>query len=581
MSLNHRHFDESPAPSNSPYSLVFAILISGRRQSMNRLSDEQLNSLSRETLIIIVASLQSQLEAVQGQLDVANSQLAENNKQIELLVEQIRLMNQRHFGRKSESNVMEGQITLFEAFNEVEGTATPDAPEPEVTEVVIASYRRKKSVGKRDEDLDGLPARIIDHRLSDEELKKFFPQGYKELPDEVYRRLHIIPETFIVDEHHVHIYASKNNDGTIVKAKRPADLFRNSIATAPLVASIINGKYVNALPLERQSRTFKINGINLATNTMANWVIKSSDNYLSLIYDRLHEKIYDNHVIHADETPVKVMRIDNQKIKNGRKTYMWVYRNKPKSQMPIVLYDWQPSRQADHPRDFLKDFSGIVITDGYQVYHTLGKERSDLTIGGCWIHARRPFADYIKSMKGKANGTIAHEAYVRITDMLLDDNDFDDLSTKDRLKQRQLQLQKQVDDYFAWVKHKYNQVTHNSTIGKALAYSINQEQYLRLFLTDGDVPMDNNYAEQAIRPFTIGRKNFVLINSSNGAQASAIIYSIVETAKANNLNTYKYLELLLTEMPKHMKDTNLDFIDDLLPWSPMVQEQCPSLLKKS
>ena len=219
---------------------------------MNRLSDEQLNSLSRETLIIIVASLQSQLEAVQGQPDVANSQLAENNKQIELLVKQIRLMNQRHFGRKSESNVMEGQITLFEAFNEVEGTATPDAPEPEVTEVVIASYRMKKSVGKRDEDLDGLPARIIDHRLSDEELKKFFPQGYKELPDEVYRRLHIIPETFIVDEHHVHIYASKNNDGTIVKAKRPADLFRNSIATAPLVASIINGKYVNALPLERQ-----------------------------------------------------------------------------------------------------------------------------------------------------------------------------------------------------------------------------------------------------------------------------------------------------------------------------------------
>ena len=184
-------------------------------------------------------------------------------------------------------------------------------------------------------------------------------------------------------------------------------------------------------------------------------------------------------------------------------------------------------------------------------------------------------------MKGAANGTIAQEAYVRITDMLHADNDFDDLPTKDRLKQRQLVLQKKVDDYFTWVKHKYNQVAHNSTIGKALAYSINQEQYLRQFLKDGDVPMDNNYVEQAIRPFTIGRKNFVLINFSNEAQASAIIYSIVETAKANNLNTYKYLELLLTEMPKHMKDKNLNFIDDLLPWSPMVQAQCPSLLKKS
>lgn len=548
---------------------------------MNRLSDEQLNSLNKETLIIIVASLQSQLEAVQGQLDVANSQLAENNKQIELLAEQIRLMNQRQFGRRSESNIMEGQLTFFESFNEAEGSADPSAPEPEVTEVVIASYRRKKSIGKRDEDLDGLPARIIEHRLSDEQLQKLFPNGYKNLPDEVYRRLHIIPETFIVDEHQVHVYASKNNDGTIVKAKRPADLFRNSIATASLVVSILNGKYVNALPLERQSRTFKINGINLATNTMANWVIKSSDNYLSLIYDKLHEKIYEDHIIHADETPVKVMRIDNQKVKNGKKTYMWVYRNMPKSQRPIVLYDWQPSRRADHPRDFLKDFSGTIITDGYQVYHKLGKERSDLTIGGCWIHARRPFADFIKSMKGDANGTIAQEAYVRITDMLHADNAFDDLPTEDRLKQRQQVLQEQVDDYFAWVKSKYDQVAHNSTIGKALAYSIHQEQYLRQFLNDGDVPMDNNCAEQAIRPFTIGRKNFVLIDSSNGAKASAIIYSIVETAKANNLNTYEYLELLLTELPKHMDDTNLDFIDDLLPWSPMVQKKCPSHLKKS
>lgn len=548
---------------------------------MNHLSDEQLNNLNKETLIIIVTSLQSQLETVQGQLDVANSQLAENNKQIELLAEQIRLMNQRQFGRRSESNIIEGQLTLFESFNEAEGSANPSAPEPEVTEVVIASYRRKKSIGKRDEDLDGLPARIIEHRLSDEELQKLFPNGYKDLPDEVYRRLHIIPETFIVDEHHVHVYASKNNDGTIIKAKRPADLFRNSIATASLVASILNGKYVNALPLERQSRTFKINGINLATNTMANWVIKSSDNYLSLIYDKLHEKIYENHIIHADETPVKVMRIDNQKVKNGKKTYMWVYRNKPKSQRPIVLYDWQPSRRADHPRDFLKDFSGTIITDGYQVYHKLGKERADLTIGGCWIHARRPFANFIKSMKDEANGTIAQEAYVRITDMLHADNAFDDLPTDDRLKQRQLVLQEQVDDYFSWVKCKYDQVAHNSTIGKALAYSIHQEQYLRQFLKDGDVPMDNNYAEQAIRPFTIGRKNFVLIDSSNGAKASAIIYSIVETAKANNLNTYEYLELLLTELPKHMTDTNLDFIDDLLPWSPMAQEKCPSHLKKT
>ena len=221
------------------------------------LSEDQLNSLNREALIIIVASLQDQLASVQSQLDTANTQLADTNRQIELLTEQIRIMNQRHFGRQAESNLTEGQLTLFDSFNEAEMTADENASEPEITEVIIASYRRKKTIGKRDEDLDGLPARIIEHSLSEEELIRLFPDGYKELPNEVYRRLHIIPETFIVDEHHVHVYASKNNDGTIVKAPRPTDLFRNSIATPSLVASILNGKYNNAAALIADSNHYK------------------------------------------------------------------------------------------------------------------------------------------------------------------------------------------------------------------------------------------------------------------------------------------------------------------------------------
>jgi transposase len=556
-----------------------------RRTIMMQLSDEQLNNLSKEALLIIVASLQDQLRSVHEQLDRANARLSDNNRQIELLTEQIRIMNQRQFGRKSESALSEvdGQLTLFDSFNEVESLQTEDAPEPEITEVIIPSYRRQKAKGKREADLAGLPARIIEHKLSEEELAQKFPEGYKELPEEVYRRLHIIPETFIVDEHHVHVYASKKNDGTIVKAPRPADLFRNSIATPALVASIINGKYANALPLDRQSKAYKSNGIKLETNTLANWVIKSTDTYLSLVYDRMHELIYDSHVIHADETPVKVMRIDNAKIKNGKKTYMWVYRNRPlRDTHPIVLYDWQASRRSDHPREFLKDFSGTVVTDGYQVYHQLGKERADLKIAGCWIHARRPYAEFIKSVGlTAARGSIAQEAYDRISEIMHIDNGFDDLPKSDRKKQRQLILSEKVDAYFVWVKQKYDQVTHNSNIGKALAYSINQEEYLRAFLSDGDIPMDNNFAEQAIRPFTIGRKNFVLIESSNGARTSAMLYSLVETAKANQINTYNYFNLLLSEIPKHMDDTDLRFIDDLLPWSPRVQKECPSQYKKS
>ena len=181
--------------------------------------------------------------------------------------------------------------------------------------------------------------------------------------------------------------------------------------------------------------------------------------------------------------------------------------------------------------------------------------------------------------RSKAKGK--REAYDRITQMMHIDNGFDNLSVADRKKQRQFVLAEKVDAYFAWVKLKYTQVTHNSTIGKALAYSIHQEDYLRVFLSDGNIPMDNNYAEQAIRPFTVGRKNFFLIESSRGANASAILYSLVETAKANTLNTCEYFNLLLTEIPTHMDDKNLRFLDDLLPWSTRMQKECPSRYRKS
>ena len=168
-----------------------------------------------------------------------------------------------------------------------------------------------------------------------------------------------------------------------------------------------------------------------------------------------------------------------------------------------------------------------------------------------------------------------------ITEIMHLDNGFDDLSNTDRKKQRQHVLQDKVDAYFEWVKLKYSQVTHNSTIGKALAYSINQEEYLRKFLTDERIPMDNNYEEQAIRPFTIARKNFVLMESDNGAKASAMIFSIAETAKANAINTYEYFNLLLSEIPKHQDDKDTKYLDALLPWSKNVQDKCPSRFKKS
>lgn len=163
--------------------------------------------------------------------------------------------------------------------------------------------------------------------------------------------------------------------------------------------------------------------------------------------------------------------------------------------------------------------------------------------------------------------------------MFMLDKELSDLSKSERESKRQSVLKPLVDDFFVWAKDVYSKTANKSALGEALRYCINQEQYLRVFLTNGDVPMDNNAAERAIRPFTIGRKNWVMIDTIKGAEASAIIYSIVETAKATNLRTYDYLELLLTEIPNHMDDKNFDYFENLMPWSDYVQEKCHSLKK--
>ena len=174
---------------------------------------------------------------------------------------------------------------------------------------------------------------------------------------------------------------------------------------------------------------------------------------------------------------------------------------------------------------------------------------------------------------------MSHEAEDRISKMFAIDKSFDGLSIKEREKRRQSELKPLVDDFFTWAKETYSKTANKSALGQALSYCINQEQYLRVFLDNGNVPMDNNAAERAIRPFTVGRKNWVLIDTIKGARASAVIYSLVETAKANNLRTYEYLELLLTEIPNHLDDKNFDYFENLMPWSDYVKERCHTLKK--
>lgn len=251
------------------------------------------------------------------------------------------------------------------------------------------------------------------------------------------------------------------------------------------------------------------------------------------------------------------------------KSYMWVYRSGfmyPEKQ--IILYDYQKTRNASHPRTFLKDYSGICVTDGYQVYHTVEKELEELTIAGCWVHARRRFDEALKTLPQQVRKkSIAHLVMKQIQAIYREEGKLTDLSSEERLKQRRLIIKPLVDALFVYLKQQEPEVQKSGKIRDAFTYILNQERYLRVFLEDGDVPMDNNASERAIRGFCIGKKNWQVIDTINGANSSAIIYSIAETAKANNLKPYEYFQYLLAELPEHMDDTDRSFLDDLLPWS--------------
>ena len=242
---------------------------------------------------------------------------------------------------------------------------------------------------------------------------------------------------------------------------------------------------------------------------------------------------------------------------------------------PIILYDYQPSRNLSHPKKFLKDFRGICVTDGYQVYHTLEAEREDLTIAGCWAHSRRYFDEALKALpKARRNDSLAYLALKQIQAIYREEKKLAEESAAKRLKHRQVIIKPMVDAYFAWVKENLPKVPAKGKTHKGLSYCINQEKYLRVFLEDGEVPIDNTAAEQSIRGFCIGKKNWVMIDTIAGAESSAIIYSIAETAKANNLKPYDYFEYLLSEIPNHMDDKNLSFLEDLLPWSEKLPDHC-------
>lgn len=555
------------------------------------LSEEQLVKLNKKDVLQLLLESMAQEKELRSQLAVLTDELKRTNQQMQVILEKWNLAQANRFGRSSEKmgydtgtcQQLELAVMYAECFNEAEATVNGTPPdEPDMEEVTVTAHKRKKHAGKREEDLKDLPhAEPVISTLTEEELLEQLGPGYRQLKDEVYQRLEFHPSSFEVKEYHICVYVSADGK-KFAKAKRPqADLFRNSIATPSLLAGILNYKYVNALPVHRLAQDFKRSEVNISPQVMCNWVIKSSEIYFSLVYDWMKDVLLKQTVVQADETTLKVNR-DGRKA--GSSSYMWVYitGEHDDSGKKIVLYDYCRTRSTEHLREFLSSYKGILVSDGYQSYHTFSEEQS-LTSAGCWTHCRRRFVNAIKAAKKDLpeealKNSIAYQALARISAIYKLDGSWKERTSEYRMEHRQRILKPLVDEYFDWVKEQIKtcNVLPKSETGEGLSYSINQEKYLRAFLDNGDIPIDNFACERAIRPFCVGRKNWNVIDTVEGAQTSAIVYSIAETAKANNLKPYQYFEYLLTELPERIsrkKDSTFS-LDDLMPWSPKLPMSC-------
>lgn len=490
------------------------------------------------------------------------AEIAELRTLLEWYKGQLLSAKRRQFGALSErSGIDSRQLSLFG-----ETEAAPP-PEPETEEI---TYRRKKQKGKRDADLSGLPVERIEYELDESE--RICPECKETMRDigvDVRRELKLIPAKAVVTEHAVHTYACRNceNNGghtPFAKAKAPAALIPGSLASPSLVAHIATQKYSCGLPLYRIEKGFFYDGVEISRQTMSNWVVKCSQMYLEPIYGLLKSHLLKESVLHADETTVQVLREPGRAAQT--KSYEWVYRTGVCAERKISIYDYEMTRRQEHPLTFLKDFKGFLHTDGYQAYHNLPP---DITVVGCWAHVRRKFEDLLKKTpKDKQKGSNAEKGVAYINALFRLERGTAGLAPEERLKKR-LEKGKEISDaFFTWAEGLG--ALPKTPLGMATHYAISQRPYLENIFRDGRTEISNNRCERAVKPFVMGRKAWLFSNTPSGAEASSVMYSIIETAKENGLHPFRYMEFLLETLPGA---TTAD-LESLLPWSESLPVRC-------
>ena len=347
----------------------------------------------------------------------------------------------------------------------------------------------------------------------------------------------------------------------------PEPVIKGGFASPNTIAHIATQKFMMASPLYRQEQEWKQNGILLSRQTMSNWLIKASENWLEQICEAMKHRLCAHEVLHGDETVLQVLKEPGKTAQS--KSYMWLFRTSGDAKHQIVLYEYQQNRKHTHPEKFLKDFSGYLHADGYDGYHKLPQ---NITVVGCWAHLRRKFFDALKTLpKDKQSSSNAAKGVDYCDKLFCFEKQFALLCSEKRLKERERLSKPEIDKFFNWIENL--NALPNTLLGKAAHYAQSQRKYLERYLLDGRLEISNNRAERSIKPFVIGRKNWLFSNTPNGARASAVYYSLIVSAIENGLNPFEYLSWIFTHAPNLGKPGYVCAIEDFLPGSAKIPQK--------
>ena len=515
---------------------------------------EQENHQIRQALLAQEGRYQAVLES-------KNQALESKDHFIEQLKQALILEHNARFAASSESS-RSLQLELFnEAEQECESTPidTDAGDDPDGDGLIdVPAHQRKR--GGRKPLPENLPRIDVIHDLP--EAQKCCPhdgQALTFIGDKVSEQLDIVPMKIQVIRHIRKQYACPCCEGMIKTAAKPKQAIEKSQASAGLLAYIATAKYADGLPLYRQSSILKRCDISLDRTTMANWMIRCGQLVQPLI-NRIEERLLEQPYVHIDETPVQVLNEAGKAAQS--KSYMWVRCAGPPGQQ-MVLFDYDPSRSGSVPKRLLADYQGAIMADGYAGYDALCREQGIKRLG-CWAHARRRFVEAAKVAGKKRKNNKAEYALKLIAQLYVIEKQpkQETADTDRRYRQRQARSRLVIDKLHEWLDQTQPQIAPKTALGRALYYLRHQWPRLIAYLDDGEYPIDNNPVENAIRPFAIGRKNWLFSTSVDGAKASANLYSLIETAKANGLEPYAYLKHVFAAIPNAQ---TFDDIDPLLP----------------